>query len=175
QLWFSEPVAPFGGGIRVLGPSGRRVEHGPARADGGRLWVDVDAHEDGTYLVRWQVIARDTHPSRGAFAFSVGHPDAVPRAAALEGLRAEDVSTPGLLVQRAGRWTPFAGYALGFGPLAFALLVLRPAKPADRMALRALTRLAGAGVALLLAAEALALLAQTASLAPERAFAPDAI
>ena len=51
RLTFNEPVQPIGRGIRVVAPSGRRVERGPARASGRSVSVDVDAAEQGTYVV----------------------------------------------------------------------------------------------------------------------------
>src|SRR5207248_10084751 len=45
RLTFNEPVQPIGRGIRVVAPSGRRVERGPARATGRSVSVDVDAAE----------------------------------------------------------------------------------------------------------------------------------
>jgi len=45
RLTFNEPVQPIGRGIRVVAPSGRRVERGPARASGRDVSVDVDPAE----------------------------------------------------------------------------------------------------------------------------------
>jgi copper transport protein len=165
---FSEPVAPFGGGIQVLGPSGRRVERGPLQTDGAELSVPVDAAEPGTYLVRWRITAEDTHPARGSFAFSVGRASG-PAAAQTGADRAEGAA---LLLQAVGRWLHFFGYALGFGTLAFRLLVrgaVGLAPGGSRW------RLVGWGVVLLLLAEPFALLGQTASLDPDAPLAPEAI
>src|SRR5437763_5743043 len=57
RVWFSERVEPFGDALRVLDPSGRRVERGAVRVAGSELSVDVDASRAGTYLVRWQVVS----------------------------------------------------------------------------------------------------------------------
>lgn len=166
QLVFSEPVQAAGGGIAVLAPSGRRVEQGAARVAGDRLAIAVAASEPGTYLVVWQVFSYDTHPERGRFTFSVGAPSAG-SAAMLAAGGSGSVTITGLLMQVTARGLHFAGYALGFGPLAFILLVWQPLDGRDdddREVQRRLWRLSGAGVLLMLLAEPLALAGQVASL-----------
>jgi copper transport protein len=165
DLVFSEPVIPAGRGINVYGPDGRLAQSGSARVRGDELSVGVTGNLEGTYAVVWTVVASDTHPSRGEFTFSVGHASPV-RA---PGFGAGDVgsSSPvGLVLQALGRWMHFAGFALGFGSATYALFVARDPRP---------LRLAGAGVALLLIAEPLALFAQTASLDPSQTFDGDAL
>ena len=165
DLVFSEPVTPAGRGISVYGPDGTLAQDGPPRADGQHLRVTLAGNAQGTYAVIWTVVASDTHPSRGEFTFNVGHASPV-RA---PGLGAGDlglVSPIGLALQALGRWLHFAGYALGFGASIYCLFIAHD--------LRSL-RLAGAGVALLLVAEPLALLAQTASLDPSQTLNGDAL
>jgi copper transport protein len=168
RIWFSEPVEPVAGGIAVLAPSGKRVERRPARAEGAELAVELDAAEEGTYLVSWRVVAEDTHAARGGFAFSVGRaspPAADPGGAGEVG----SVAPLGLALQVAARWLHFLGYALGFGGLAFRAFVLRaPPPPVDRR----LWRLVELGVVALLLAEPLALLAQTTSLGADAVLDP---
>ena len=86
RLVFSEPVEVNQGWIRVLDTSGRRVDRGaPTRSDGNRTVVQqVSGLSDGSYTVTWRAVSADTHPTRGGFVFSVGHPSAGP-AAAVEG------------------------------------------------------------------------------------------
>lgn len=165
DLYFSEPVAPAGRGITVYGPGGSLVQSGSARAQGSRLSVQLSTGTDGTYAVIWTVIAADTHPSRGMLTFSVGHASAV-RAPGLGSGDVGLVSPVGLVLQALGRFLHFAGFALGFGAAAYALFVARDPRP---------LRLAGAGVALLLVSEPLALLAQTASLDPAQTLDGDAL
>jgi copper transport protein len=165
DLLFSEAVTPAGRGISVYGPDGTLAQDGPARAQGQRLSVVLTGDAMGTYAVIWTVIASDTHPSRGELTFNVGHASPV-RA---PGFGAGDVglvSPIGLALQALGRWLHFAGYALGFGASIYCLFIAREVRP---------MRLAGVGVALLLVAEPLALLAQTASLDPSQAFDGDAL
>lgn len=165
ELVFSEAVTPAGRGITVYGPDGKLVSNGPARADGSRLSVQLSAGPEGTYAVIWTVVATDTHPSRGEFTFSVGHASAV-NAPGFGGGNIGLASPLGLALQALGRWMHFAGFALGFGAATYALFVARDNRP---------LRLAGAGAALLLVAEPLALLAQTASFDPALTFDGDAL
>ncbi len=162
RLLFSEQVQIAGQPITVLAPSGNAVERGPAQVNGRQLSIAVDAREQGTYLVLWQVISLDTDPASGSLIFSVGHP-----AGRWTG-GASQSNAPGLGVAlaAASRWLYYAGYALGFGVLAFRWLVLRafllknPASLEQR-----LWRLVTAGLALMALAAPLALLAQLISLA----------
>jgi len=159
-LRFSEPVTAAGPGITVVAPSGRPAGTGPLRVAGTTMSAPFRAAGEGTYLVRWQVIASDTHPSRGQLTFSVGRASPVP---AGDDLAADvgDVSPAGLLLQTLGRWLHLIGMALAFGVIAFRAVVLPDpeAGPARR-----LDRLLGAGVALLIAAEPVALAGQAVSL-----------
>jgi len=159
-LRFSEAVTAAGPGISVIGPSGQPVDGGSVRVAGTTMSAPFRAAGDGTYLVRWQVIAADTHPSRGQFTFSVGHTSPVP---AGEDLSADvgAVSQAGLLLQALGRWLHLIGMALAFGVIAFRALVLPNAGAAPA---RRLDRLVGAGVALLIVAEPVALAGQAVSL-----------
>ena len=156
ELTFSEPVTAAGPGLTVLAPSGRPAGRGAARGAGNRLTLPVTTAEEGTYLVRWEVIAQDTHPSRGQFTFSIGHTGPAPAGDEL-GRDVGAVSPLGLLLQAAARWLHFLGLALGFGVVAFQVLLRSP--PDVR-----LDRLVSAGIVLLVLAEPLALAAQAASL-----------
>src|SRR5262249_24462272 len=91
----------------------------------------------------------DTHPSRGAFAFSVGSSSANPYSSLLDQASAGTSTPLGIVWQALARWVHFIGFALVFGLFAYGV---RPG------------RLITAGVVLLLAAEPLALVAQLASL-----------
>jgi copper transport protein len=165
DLVFSEPVTPAGRGINVYGPDGRLAQTGSARAHADELTVELTGTLDGTYAVVWTVVASDTHPSRGELTFSVVHTSPV-RGPGLGGGDVGLVSPLGLVLQSLGRWMHFAGFALGFGSATYALFVARNSRP---------LRVAGAGIALLLVAEPLALFAQTASLDPTQTFDGDAL
>jgi copper transport protein len=163
SIGFSEPVTPFGRGIDVYAPNGKLVSGavGLRGLDGTTLVAPIPDHQplpEGTYLVEWRVVAQDTHPSRGSYTFSVGHAGPVPAG----DLAAGDlgaVSPLGFLLQALARWLHFLGFALSFGVLAFMLIVLRELEPRPR-----LRRLVYVGIALLIAAEPIALVAQAASL-----------
>jgi copper transport protein len=165
-LYFNQPVQLVGRGVHVVAPSGRRVERGAARVLGPEVMMAVDASEQGTYLVVWRVIAEDTHPAQGVFAFSVLRPS--PPAEVGSAGAAAASSLLGLALQTFARALHFVGYALSFGVIAFRLMVWQPAQPVRRarepIEERRLARLVATGVLLLLIAEPFALLAQTASL-----------
>jgi copper transport protein len=173
RLLFTEPVSPVGRGIRVVGSDGRRVDRGPARVDGPELTVEIAAEDAGTYFVTWRVISADTHPARGSFAFSVGHASFSPAVA--EGAGGGPIrSSVDLALQALARGLHFAGYALGFGTWGFLTAVLRPLGLDRSEAGRRVWRVMGVGVVLLLIAEPLALLAQTASLGVSDVVDPEA-
>jgi copper transport protein len=165
DLVFSEAVTPAGRGINVYGPDGKLSSIGHARAEGSRLTVQLATGTEGTYAVIWTVVASDTHPSRGELTFSVGHATSV-NAPGFGGGNIGLASPLGLVLQALGRWLHFAGFALGFGVATYALFVARDNRP---------LRLAGAGAAVLLVAEPLSLLAQTASFDPTQTLDGDAL
>jgi len=169
QLWFSEVPQPIGDGITVTSPTGARVATDSVRVEGAQMRVPVTGiapDATGTYTVTWEVIAADTHPERGSFAFSIGEPSV----GIVYPHRSDNLLTGGLAVASIARWLHFLGYALGFGPLAFAVFVLHPLSRATRPGTtgkdmqRQVRRLVQGGIALLLIAEPLALVGQLLSL-----------
>lgn len=153
-LVFSEPVTPAGQGIKVFGPSGGQVA-GAVAVRGAVLVAPVGASPAGTYVVLWQVLAADTHPSRGAFSFSVRAPSANPYAGLVDAPEAGTATPLGLALQALGRWIHFAGYALVFGVSTYALVLRRREH---------LGRLVTTGIVLLVVAEPVTLAGQLASL-----------
>lgn len=153
-LLFTEPVTPAGAGIKVYSPSGRQVA-APAVSTGSALSAALGATEKGSYVVTWQVIAQDTHPSRGAFEFSIGGPSANPYSQMLNSGEIGTTMPLGLALQALARGVHFAGFALVFGVIAYFALIRRGTPP---------PRVVTAGVILLIVAEPLALVAQLASL-----------
>ncbi len=115
--------------------------------------VMISSAGEGTYVVRWQVIASDTHPSRGQYTFSLGHPSAAP---AGENLDVGAVSPAGLLVQTVARWLHFLGLALSVGVLAYMVFVGSSSGRLDRLVI--------AGIVLLVVAEPVAVAGQALSL-----------
>ncbi len=172
HLFFNERVQLAGRGVRVLGPTGRRVEQGPVRVSGAEVRVGVDATAPGTYRVLWRVVAADTHPAQGTFAFSVDHPTSPPSDFG-GGAAGSARSAVGLALQAMARAIHFAGYALSFGVFAFRRAVLVPRSlTGDASIDGQVWRLIGTGIFGLLVAEPLALLAQAVSLSvpPESPF-----
>ena len=154
SLTFSEAVSPAGKGINVFSPAGHQVA-GPARPVGRLLTAPISSAETGTYVVTWQVLAADTHPSRGAFRFAVGHPSSNPYSPLLSGGAIGTATPLGFALQAIARWMHFLGVALTFGIVTYQVVIR--AEPRLR-------RLVGAGLVLLIAAEPVALVAQLASL-----------
>jgi copper transport protein len=119
------------------------------------LSATINSAEVGTYVVSWQVLSADTHPSRGAFSFVVGRPSSNPYSALLATGEIGTATPIGLVLQAFARWVHFIGFALAFGVVAYQVVTQRK---------NGLGRLVGSGVALLIVAEPLALVAQLASL-----------
>src|SRR6266849_4873063 len=139
ELVFSEPVSPAGAGIKVFSPSGAQIA-GPAISRGALLYAPMSSAETGTFVVSWQVLAADTHPSRGAFRFSVGRPSPNPYSSLLTGGEIGTASPLGFVLQALERWVHFVGFALVFGVVGYSALTRH--EPPDNRPLR---RLIGAG------------------------------
>ena len=85
-LNFGEPVEIDFGSLRVIGPSGARVDTGGTHHPGNDshgVAVGLRSLSEGTYVVAWRVISADSHPVHGAFVFSVGTARGAARANAL--------------------------------------------------------------------------------------------
>ncbi|MFF9913379.1 copper resistance protein CopC [Streptomyces sp. NPDC013457] len=79
NLTFSEQVAMSDDSIRVLDPSGKRVDTSEIRdlCSGSIVRYGVGLRAglpEGTYTVAWQTVSADSHPIAGAFTFSIGAP-----------------------------------------------------------------------------------------------------
>ena len=154
SLTFSETVIPAGKAIQVFSPAGHQVA-GAARVAGQVLSAPINSTETGTYVVIWQALAADTHPSRGAFRFIVGQPSNNPYSPAVSGGEIGTATPLGFVLQAMARLIHFIGFALAFGVIAYQVATRRDPR---------LQKLLTAGVVLLVAAEPLALVAQLASL-----------
>jgi copper transport protein len=156
SLTFSESVIPAGKAIQVYTPAGRQVA-GDVRVVGHVLSAPISssATEAGTYVVVWQALAGDTHPSRGAFRFVVSQPSSNPYSAVVSGGEIGTATPLGFVLQALAKWIHFLGVALVFGTTAYRVVTGRDPR---------LRRLLVAGVLLLLLAEPVALVAQLASL-----------
>ncbi|WP_055567979.1 copper resistance protein CopC [Streptomyces atriruber] len=119
KLTFSEKVAMSDGSVRVLDPSGKRVDTDKT-TDLGANTYGVKLRPglpDGTFTVAYQVVSADSHPVAGAFTFSIGAPSdtkvALPDQEAGGGL-------VGALYD-AARYFSYAGFILLVGGAAFVL------------------------------------------------------
>lgn len=74
SLTFDEAVEVAEDAIRVVGPSGERVDGGQAElTEGGTVvTAPVSGDERGTYTVAWRVLSEDSHNITGSFIFHVG-------------------------------------------------------------------------------------------------------
>ncbi len=159
-LWFSESAQPVGDTISVLAPDGSHTRTGPLHVRGTQFCVPISLHTKGSYLVSWQVISLDTDPTSGSFIFNLQHSGGLWATTTTSG-----TSLQGLILQVLARLLHFLGYALSFGILSFRWFVLQPLSLIlpGRMQRRQ-ERLIQIGIATLLLAEPMALVAQVASL-----------
>jgi copper transport protein len=120
SLTFSEKVATNNDSLRVLNPTGKRVDVGkPSNISGTTYSVQIRSGlPDGTYTVAWQVVSADSHPVGGAFTFSIGSPSKTTVSASAE----QDVGG-GLVggLYGFGRYMSYAGFIVMVGGGAFIL------------------------------------------------------
>jgi copper transport protein len=76
MLHFDEPVTTVAGSVRVFDGDVRRVDSGDVEKPApDHVVLNLPATlRDGTYVVAWRVLSADSHPIRGAFAYTVGKP-----------------------------------------------------------------------------------------------------
>jgi copper transport protein len=157
RLWFSEPVQLVGQSIMVFAPSGASVELGTVQERNGEVSVPLKVVTTGTYLVNWQIISQDTDPVSGSFVFSIGH-----AGGAWAGTVSNNISPLGFWLQALAHLLHFLGYALAFGVLIFLRLIVVPLK--QDVLIKPIWLLVNLGIIVLLIAEGVALIAQSASL-----------
>ncbi|WP_406393601.1 copper resistance CopC/CopD family protein [Streptomyces sp. NBC_00887] len=152
-LTFSEQIAMGEGSIRVLDPSGKRVDTGsPRELRNGTVQYGINLHgglPDGTYTVAWQAVSADSHPVSGAFTFSVGAPSQTTVALP------SDEAGGGLVGTLYGiaRYAAYAGFILLAGGSAFVLACWQRgagARPLQRLVVRGWVTLTAATLAMLL-------------------------
>ncbi|MGW0465671.1 copper resistance protein CopC [Streptomyces sp. NPDC003027] len=154
NLTFSEQVAMSADSIRVLDPSGKRVDTGEIRdlCSGSIVRYGVGLRSglpEGTYTVAWQTVSADSHPIAGAFTFSIGAPSqtsvALPDREAGGGL-------VGALYGIA-RYLAYAGFTVLVGGGVFVLACWprgASARPVQRLVVRGWLTLTAATLAMLL-------------------------
>ncbi|WP_406259913.1 copper resistance protein CopC [Actinacidiphila glaucinigra] len=134
-LVFSEKIALTSDAIRVLDPTGERVDDAHPTAQGGTAYA-VGLHSTlarGTYTVAYHVVSADSHPVAGAYTFSNGAPCTTSVSAV--GTGSAD-SGPVAHAYLAGRFGAYAGLLLLVGGACF-LLVCWPAGLSRRLLRRA--------------------------------------
>ncbi|MER7516919.1 copper resistance protein CopC [Streptomyces sp. NPDC126499] len=154
NLTFSEQVAMSDDSIRVLDPSGKRVDTGEMRdlCSGSIVRYGVALRPglpDGTYTVAWQTVSADSHPIAGAFTFSIGAPSKT-------SVALPDTAVGGGLVGALygiARYLSYAAFVVLVGGGAF-VLVCWPrgaaVRPVQRLVVRGWLTLTAATLALLL-------------------------
>ncbi|MHA6765494.1 copper resistance CopC family protein [Streptacidiphilus sp. PAMC 29251] len=130
-LVFSERVTLRLSSIKVVGPSGRRVDSGALRtagSDGETLAVNLSPDPArGTFVLDWLATAADDgHATSGSLTFSVGAPS---RTAVASGFGAPDRTTDAIL--DLAIWLGLAGLALlvGFTAIRLHCLPTAPGAP----------------------------------------------
>lgn len=74
RVWFDSELEPLFSAIVVQDAAGKKVDKGDGRvdpADPTLLEVSLPPLPPGTYRVLWDVVARDTHRTRGDFTFII--------------------------------------------------------------------------------------------------------
>jgi methionine-rich copper-binding protein CopC len=72
SITFDDPILPFAR-LDVFDRNGNQEASGPSQVgkQGHRLYVPVRILKAGVYTVRWNVLAKDGHPTEGAYEFTV--------------------------------------------------------------------------------------------------------
>jgi methionine-rich copper-binding protein CopC len=74
RIWFDSELEPAFSNLMVHSMDGRMVDKRDSRVDSSDpklLEVSVPPLPPGTYLVIWNVVARDTHRTQGQFTFTI--------------------------------------------------------------------------------------------------------
>lgn len=150
---FDESVSLGAGYARVLDGDGERVDTGAAEVRDTTLTVPLRENlPDAGYVATYRVVSADSHPVSGAFSFAVGNGELLPAGSVGEGDGADPAVAAALPV---ARWLGYLGLALGLG----VPLVLATCWPGG-WAVPRLRRLAGAGLAAVVAGGLLSLVLQ---------------
>jgi copper transport protein len=115
-LRFNEQVGLELGYLRVVDPSGRRVDSGPAShpgGDGSKVSVALrPGLGDGSYLASYRVISADSHPVAGSIRYVVGDGALQAGSGASGSAPVNQVVSTGLATSH---WLGFAGVAMAGG------------------------------------------------------------
>ncbi|NQU37552.1 MAG: copper resistance protein CopC/CopD [Actinobacteria bacterium] len=138
SLKFDDVAKPAGSGIQILDSAGTVLPSTTSSSNDGSTLTATPAAPllDGTYGVRWRVVAGDNHPLRGTFTFAVQLPSAAtpesqPSTAptdplALQDLLAEPEPDTGAaeFIRWAGLSIAITGTLISIGGLCFLLFVM---------------------------------------------------
>ncbi|MEU4892273.1 copper resistance protein CopC [Streptomyces sp. NPDC044780] len=148
-LHFSEGVLLSDDSVRVLDPSGRRVDTGKATHVGGTSsTAAAELHSglpDGTYTVAWKAVSEDSHPVSGAFTFSIGAPSKTTAKVPTGGASDTTVGT----LYGIGRYAAYGGFAALVGGCVFAGFC-RSSRPVRKIAVGGWVTVFAASLLLLL-------------------------
>ena len=127
---FDEPVEGNFGAVRVYDAGGSRVDEGDAfhpNGEGPRLGVHLKPGlPDGSYTATYRVISADGHIVSSGFVFSIGKSGKAPSQTVAELTSGSGSGKVTETVFGLARGLQYAATALGFGGLAFLLLVWLP-------------------------------------------------
>ncbi|WP_418957994.1 copper resistance CopC/CopD family protein [Streptomyces tritici] len=154
NLTFSEQVAMGDDAIRVLDPSGKRIDTGEIRdlCSGALVRYGVGLRSglpDGTYTVAWQTVSADSHPISGAFTFSIGAPSRT----SVSLPEREAGGGPVGVLYGVARYLAYAGFVVLAGGAAFVLACWprgASVRPVQRLVVRGWLTLTAATLAMLL-------------------------
>ena len=72
SLWFTEPVNPQTSGYRLRDDDGGVFDVSASATDGEFVELEMPALEENVYVLDWEMVALDGHPSNGTVTFGVG-------------------------------------------------------------------------------------------------------
>ena len=150
RLEFDEPVSTLQGGVRVLGPTGERVDLGLVESEGDQTVVvaPIDSDRRGTYTVAWRTVSEDGHDLSGSFVFHVGE-----QTGAVDVAEADTAASE--VAAGVGRFAAFAGSLATAGAILVAGLASleRPVTRRAAAVAAVAATAAAVGVAVVLVAE----------------------
>lgn len=155
-LRFDDPVSASTGAVKIISPSGDRVDGAVDEADDGRtISIGVDGDGRGTYTVAYRVVSDDGHTIKGSFVFHVGERTG---AATIDQSIPVATSAAGGI----GRWLGYAGASVAVGT-AFLLALLRRKDGPSAAGIRRFGTIIVAGATASALGTTTAVVAQTAS------------
>src|SRR3546814_20901080 len=113
QRQCEEPGDGVDGGVRVVGPEGRRVDQGCFDVEGSSLVVPNDPGGEGSYTVAWRALSEDNHNLESSFVFHVGTRTGAADIAATDGRVGDALGTVGRLLALGGMLAPHRAEEIG--------------------------------------------------------------